>query len=112
MAGNRLISLDLGNGFTKVRAGRRRFSFPSVIAVEDQTTAGFEAQGLTSNHDFLIEYNGKKWAVGETVLTHGLMPVMIAHRSRITTEYYKVLFAAALSATFTENVTLNAMVSL
>lgn len=112
MLGNRLISIDLGNGFTKVRAGRRRFSFPSVIAVEDQTTAGFEANGLASNHDFLIEYNDKHWAVGETVLTHGLMPVMIAHRSRITTEYYKVLFAAALSATFTENLTLTAIVSL
>jgi Actin like proteins N terminal domain len=112
MAASRLISIDLGNGFTKVRAGKRRFSFPSVISVEDDTTSGFETMGLASNHDFLIDYGGKRWAIGETVLTHGLMPVMIAHRSRITTEFYKILFAAALSAALTESVTVRAMVSL
>lgn len=112
MASSRLISIDLGNGFTKVRAGKRRFSFPSVIAVEDDTTAGFESVGLASNHDFVIGYNGKRWAIGETVLTHGLMPVMIAHRSRITTEFYKILFAAALGTAFTENVTVSPIVSL
>ncbi len=112
MAQTRLISIDLGNGFTKVRAGKRRFSFPSVIAVEDETTSGFDAIGLASNHDFVIGYNGRRWAVGETVLTNGLMPVMISHRSRISTEYYKTLFAAALSSVFTESLTVNAVVSL
>ncbi|MEZ4671453.1 MAG: ParM/StbA family protein [Anaerolineae bacterium] len=112
MASSRLISIDLGNGFTKVRAGKRRFSFPSVIAVEDDTTAGFEAVGLASNHDFVIGYHDKRWAIGETVLTHGLMPVMIAHRSRITTEYYQILFAAALASAFTENVVVSPVVSL
>ena len=112
MATAKLLSVDLGNGFSKVRGGKKRFSFPSVVSVEDETASGFEALGLSGNNDFLIEYAGKRWAIGETVFTHGLMPVTIAHRSRITTEYYKVLFAAALAITFGESTTVTAMVSL
>jgi hypothetical protein len=108
----RLLSVDLGNGFSKVRSSTKRVSFPSVISVEDETTRGFDALGLSSNHDFIIEYQGKRWAIGETVYTHGLMPVTIAHRSRIATEFYKVLFAAALAVGVHQSAEVQAIVSL
>lgn len=108
----RLLSVDLGNGFSKVRSSTQRLSFPSVVSVEDETASGFEAMGLSGNSDFLIEYAGKRWAVGETVYTHGLMPVTIAHRTRIQTDYYKVLFAAALAAGVQQPATVKAIISL
>ena len=108
----RLFSGDIGNGFTKIRSSRERLSFPSVISVEDETAQGFEAMGLSSNSDFVIEYANKRWAIGETVYTHGLMPVTIAHRSRIETEFYKVLFAASLAVGIRQPAEVHAIVSL
>lgn len=108
----RFLSTDLGNGFSKVRSSTKRFSFPSVVSVEDETATGFQAMGLSSNTDFLMEYNEKRWAIGATVFTHGLMPVTIAHRSRIKTEFYRVLFAAALAQGIRKSATVSAIVSL
>ena len=108
----RLFSGDLGNGYCKVRSSTQRLSFPSVISVEDDTASGFEAMGLASNSDFLIEFEGRRWAIGETVYTHGLMPVKIAHRSRIQTEYYRVLFAASLAVGLQQPAEVHAIVSL
>lgn len=112
MSQARLLSVDLGNGFSKVRSSTKRISFPSVISVEDETASGFAELGLTSNHDFLIEYAGKRWAIGETVYTHGLIPVTIAHRSRVGTEFYRVLFAASLAVGVQQSAEVAAIVSL
>jgi hypothetical protein len=108
----RRLSVDLGNGYTKVISSNRRHSFPSVISVEDETAREFEARGLSGNRDFIIEYAGRRWAIGETVQTHGLLPVAIAHRTRIQHEYYKVLFAASLAISFLRTATVHATVSL
>lgn len=90
-------SFDLGNGFCKLVTSTKELSFQSVISVEDQTATGFSAAGLSSNHDFVIEFRGKRWAIGDTVASHGLTPVTIRHRSRIETDFYQVLFAASLA---------------
>ena len=81
-----MLSIDLGNGFTKVRAGSRRFSFPLVVSVEDETAAGFEELGLSGDGNLLIEYAGKRWAIGETFYTHGLLPIddIITHTLPLT----------------------------
>lgn len=112
MTYTRRLSVDLGNGYTKVISSNRRNSFPSVISVEDETAREFDARGLTGDRDFIIEYAGRRWAIGETVQTHGLLPVAIAHRTRIQHEYYKVLFAASLAASFLRTATVHAVVSL
>ena len=112
MAYVRRLSVDLGNGFTKVISSNRRFSFPSVISVEDETARAFDAQGLAGDRDFIIEYGGKRWAIGETVHTHGLLPVAIAHRTRIQHPYYQVLFAASLAISFLRTATVHAVISL
>lgn len=108
----RLMSADLGNGFCKVKTKTRRLSFPSVVSVEDERLASFEAVGLSSNHDFVIGYDDRKWAVGETVYTRGLVPVSVQHRTRIGTEYYKVLFAACLALGIGQTSTVHAILSL
>jgi hypothetical protein len=108
----RVLSADLGNGFTKVVTATMRNSFPSVISVEDEIARDFEARGLVGDRDFIIEYRDKRWAIGQTVWTHGLLPVTIAHRTRIQQEYYKVLFAASLAMAFQISTTVHAIVSL
>lgn len=106
------FSGDIGNGYVKVKSSTQAVSFPAVISVEDLTASGFEAGGLSSNNDFLIEYDGKRWAIGETVLTHGLTPVSITDRSRIEQKFYRVLFAAALSEGVQQSATVRAILSL
>lgn len=106
----RLISLDIGNGFVEYVSSTQKGSFPSVIAVSDKSVDGFS--GMSESNDFLIEYNGKQWAIGHTVYTSGLMPVSITHRSRVETEYYRVLFAAALAVSAQQTTEIKVIVSL
>ena len=108
----RLGSFDGGNGHTKIVSSTHDWSFPSVIAVEDETAQGFKALGLASNHDFVVGFDGKQYAVGDTVFTHGLMPETIRDRSRIQTDYYKTLFAASLAIAFQQPAEIHMIVSL
>lgn len=97
------VSLDIGNGRVKymnLDDPDSAFvdSFPSVYSVEyGEHAIGFRAAGLTRGNDFLISWNGKTYAVGDTVRSHGLTPVEIRHQSRISTDFYRVMFAAALT---------------
>ena len=106
------MSSDGGNGHTKVVSSTGSWSFPSVVAQEDETAKGFSAQGLASNNDFIIEFNGQSYAIGDTVYTEGLMPMTIRDRSRITTDYFKTLFAAQLALSIQQPAVVHAIVSL
>lgn len=106
------VAFDIGAGFTKYRSAGKNGSFPSIISVEDQTAAGFEAAGLVSNHDLVIGFNDRNWAIGESVYTHGLMPQKNTHRSRVQTDFYRVLIAAALISSIQQSATICPIVSL
>ena len=110
----RIGSYDIGNGRVKGRSSTQKtpLSFPATISVEQDSMQGFAGAGLSPDNDFVIEFEGKRYAVGDTVYSHGLIPVTIAHRSRIGTDYYRVLFAAALAATIQQPAEVAAVVSL
>ena len=112
MARDTLVSLDIGNGYVKARGPNGGWSsFPSVLATLNENMDGFDFP-LGSNEKFVIGYRGLKYAVGDTVHFEGLTPVTIAHRSRIQTEFYRVLFAAALSEVVPDNADVHVVVSL
>jgi hypothetical protein len=104
----KIVSLDLGNGFVKARSAARSVSYPSVISVMSQSIE-FD---LFGSDDFVIGYDGHRFAIGETVHFKGLTPVTISHRSRIGTDFYKTIFASALAATVKTSAVISPVVSL
>lgn len=99
-----LFSGDLGNGYIKCKSSQcAADSYRSVISVVSENLGNFKLDLSTNNHDLVIGFEGKTYAVGETVETHGLTPVNISHRSRIKTDYYRVLFASSLARTIWED---------
>lgn len=109
MSESKLISVDLGNGFIKARSAARQTSFPSVLAVESMSI-DFDIQNSAS--DFIIGYQGKRYTLGDTVHYKGQTPITITHRSRIETDFYKVMFAGAMSAVLKNSATVSPVVSL
>jgi len=94
----KLVAVDDGNGYVKHRSMNQGVaSFPAVYSEELSTLRDFQSRGLSASSDFVIELDGRALALGDTVLTHGLIPVQIAHHSRIETEFYRIMFAGALS---------------
>lgn len=109
----RLIAVDDGNGYVKHRSINQGVSsFPSVYSVELATLRDFSTRGLSVESDFIIELDGQALALGDTVLTHGLIPVQIAHHSRIETDFYRIMFAGALSRLYKQGGVFRAVVSL
>lgn len=110
MGNTRLISADLGNGWTKVKSSSGNSTFRSVISVDSQSidfTMPFDAEKR-----FKIEYGGQKYSVGDTVFTDGLLPLQIEDRSRIETGFYKILFAASMASVLKQSTTVSPVVSL
>lgn len=105
-----LVSLDLGNGWSKVRSGAHALSFPSVIS-EESESINFD-MSFSPNGDFVMEFEGRRYAIGNTVHSRGLLPVTIAHRSRLETDFFRVLFAAGLAGVVGNTANIKAVVSL
>lgn len=106
----RLISADLGKGFTKVKSSTEERIYRSVISAESESInfdMPFDANGI-----FVIEYEGKKYAVGDTVFTRGHLPIHIEDRSRINSGFYRTLFASSLAAVLRNTSEVEAVVSL
>lgn len=95
MPNARLVSLDLGNGFVKFRSSTRAGSFPSVYAMEEP---GLDFEGLAGVDDFVIDFEGRRYAVGYSAARLGSISVRTLDRTRITGPEYRVLFAAALAS--------------
>jgi hypothetical protein len=94
MEPDRLFSFVIGNGWTKTWSAGDRALFESVIATEQ---GGVNFSGFKSNSDFVIEFRGGRFAVGQrTVSKLGRIPTVSMDRSRVGTDFYKTLFAAAL----------------
>jgi plasmid segregation protein ParM len=91
----RIVSDDIGNGFVKSKSATATATFPSVIATE-QGALSFE--GFNSGDDFVIEFEGTRYAIGETAWKLGRMRATAMDRSRIDSDFYRILFAASLMA--------------
>jgi hypothetical protein len=104
-------SYDLGNGFAKSRTAQHIAVFQSVIA---QVGTSIDFKTGYGSEDFIIEYNGKVYAIGEdTVRRMGLVPVTIQDRSRIEVlGFYLPLFAAAMAATVKKSAEVHPVMSL
>lgn len=92
--GSPIISLDIGNGFTKALSATRSVSFASVAATEQ---GPIQFDGFNSADDLVIEFEGTRYAIGETAWKLGRMRITQMDRSRVGSDFYKVLFAAALA---------------
>lgn len=109
----KLVAVDDGNGYVKHRSINQGVaSFPSVYSVELATLRDFHTRGLSADSEFIIELDGQALALGDTVLTHGLIPVQIAHHSRIETDFYRIMFAGALSRLYKAGGVFRAVISL
>ncbi len=93
-----LVSLDIGNGFTKGHTRpsgeHREINFPSVQAVEQ---GAIKFNGLKNGDDLVIEYNDERVALGFTAYKLGRMQVIEMGRARIGEATYMKLYAGALA---------------
>jgi hypothetical protein len=65
-----LFSGDLGNGYIKCRSSMcEAESYRSVISVVSTMLGNFKLDLSRKNHDLIIGFEGKTYAVGETVET-------------------------------------------
>ncbi len=104
-----LVACVIGNGFVKTFAGDRPIIFPSVIATEQ---AGIDFSGFKSSADFVIEFDKKRLAIGDTAWKLGRMRMTQMDRSRVGSEFYCQLFAAALVSTIKESGPVNVVLTL
>jgi plasmid segregation protein ParM len=105
----RIVSNDIGNGFVKSKSSSATAVFPSVIATE-QGALSFD--GFNSGDDFVIEFESNRYAVGETAWKLGRMRTTAMDRSRVESDFYRILFAASLVAVVRKSGPLSVIISL
>ncbi len=105
----RIVSDDIGNGFVKARSSSTTAVFPSVIATE-QGALSFD--GFNSGSDFVIEFEGNRYAIGDTAWKLGRMRTTAMDSSRVESDFYRILFAASLVAVAKKSGPLSVILSL
>jgi hypothetical protein len=105
-----LVSTNVGNGYSKAVSSafigegqRKAVVFPSVGALE-QGALNFDAHldAPGNGHKdpaLIIEFEGRRWALGDAAYQYGRMQVQDMSRSRIESDTYRLLYAATLAAT-------------
>lgn len=106
----RTMSADLGKGWSKVRSSSQALSFQSVIAIESGSV-DFDTP-FNPETAFMIEYEGERWTLGETVYNRGGLAINIESRQRINTDFYKVLFVGAMTAVLKNSCEVHPILSL
>jgi len=104
-----LAAVIVGNGYVKTWKDGKSIVYPSIIADEQ---AGIDFAGFASSKDRVIEYEGKRYAIGDTVWRLGRVQRTQMDRSRIGKPFYKILFASALAAAFPDGGTISVVVTL
>lgn len=92
----RLVSVDIGNGYVKAKAGNSESAFASVGAMEQ---GAIRFDGLKNGNDLVIDFQGERWALGSTAYKVGRNQISNMGRSRVVDENYPRLYAAALATT-------------
>ncbi len=105
----RLVSFDLGNGFTKFVSSSGEGHFPSVFALEEP---GIDFDGLAAADDFVISFEGETYAIGWSARRLGNIPRRTLDRTRVLDSEYRVLFAAALAASCSQGAIIQPVLSL
>lgn len=98
MAASKKTSIDIGAGNVKKRDRNGLSGFPSILSPinsADDSYADFQ-----TSDPFIITTGFESNAIGETVREMGLMPVSVAHESRIKDKFYKTMFMAAMSQSY------------
>jgi len=107
-----LVSLDIGNGYVKARGPNNiSVSYPSLVAEVVENMPGFDFS-LNGAGKFVIGYRDHQWAIGDTVRYEGMAVQSVTHRSRISMDFYRVLFASALSEVVRTSGRIKAVISL
>lgn len=107
-----LVSLDIGNGYVKARGPNgASVSYPSLVAEVAENMPGFDFS-LNGADKFVIGYRDRQWAIGDTVRYEGMAVQTVTHRSRISMDFYRVLFASALSEVVRSSARISAVISL
>jgi hypothetical protein len=109
MAKKRLGAFDVGNVDTKVMSSTGGDIFRSVVAHE-QGALLFE--GFGRDGDFVIEFEGKRIAIGETAYKLGRLQVSEMGQGRIDSDMYRQLLAAGMVSVFGTGCNVAAVVSL
>jgi hypothetical protein len=105
----RLVSFDLGNGFTKYVSSSGEGFFPSVSALEEP---GIDFDGIGAADDFVISFDGETYAIGWSAWRLGNISVRTLDRTRVLGPEYRVLFAAALAASCAQGSIIEPVLSL
>lgn len=107
----RFGAVVIGNGFTKTWTlnEKTRRIFPSVVAAEQ---SGISFDGFKSAKDLVIEYDGQRFAVGDSARKLGRIQTVQMDRSRVNSPFYKQLFAAALATMFPSSGNVDVVITL
>ncbi len=105
----RLVSLDIGNANVKAVSSNAVGVFPSVVAIE-QGAISFD--GLTSNHDLVIEFEGQRIALGDSAWKLGRLQVAEMGRHRLENAAYRRLAAGALISVLGQSTPISIIASL
>jgi hypothetical protein len=105
----RLVSVDIGNGYVKAKAGNTETAFAAIGAMEQ---GAIRFDGLKSSSDLVIDFQGERWALGSTAYKVGRMQVSSMGRGRIIDENYPRLYAAALATTIGKSANIAVIASL
>jgi plasmid segregation protein ParM len=89
----RLVSVDIGNGYTKAKSSTKEVLFPSVGALEQ---GALRFDGIIGDNALIIEHNGQRWAIGEDAYIVGRMQVVEMGRARIEDANYLRLYLTAI----------------
>lgn len=91
----RLVSVDVGNGYTKAVSSTACETFPSVVALE-QGALSFDSMLSANGHDLVIDVAGERYALGKSAYKLGRMQTVDQGRDRIEGPSYKRLYLGAL----------------
>lgn len=104
-----LAAIVVGNGFVKTYREGTSVIYPSIVG-EDQ--GGLDFDGLSTSKDRVIDFEGKRYAIGETAWRLSIVQQTQMDRSRIGKPFYRTLFASALAATFAQSGEVSVVITL
>lgn len=104
-----LAAIVVGNGFVKTYREGTSVVYPSIIG-EDH--GGLDFDGFSTSKDRVIEFEGKRYAIGEAAWRLSTLQQTQMDRSRIGKPFYRTLFASALAATFSQSAEVSVVITL
>jgi len=95
----RVVSTDPGNGYTKACSSTGTVIFPSIVG--QAVDASF--QGLGEMDGIVIQDNGRTYFVGDLARKQSRFKAAVLDRSRLGSDFYRILFRAAIGQVVLQN---------